>query len=130
MSTRSLSSGVTISCLGTASRSQTENPDAKVPELISLMNSTLCFCQRYDVDRLVADLRVAEQVGQAHLHFSTAEHDGGWKAIALVSMKGRVDPDSLRLQRGRYEKTPILKRCRYFEEIVDSFHCPRQRVRL
>ena len=94
------------------------------------MKSTICFGPRYDIERLLADLKVAEEQGQAHLHWSTKEHDGGWSAIPLMSVDGKVDPDSLRLAKGEYVKTPILKHCRYFEEIIDSFQCPRQRVRL
>jgi quercetin dioxygenase-like cupin family protein len=94
------------------------------------MKSTICFGPRYDVERLRADLKTAEQQGQAHLHWSTKEHDGGWSAIPLMSVEGKVDPESLRLGAGRYDKTPILKHCPYFEEIIDSFQCPKHRVRL
>ena len=94
------------------------------------MKSTICFGPRYDVERLRADLQVAEQQGRAHLHWSTKEHDGGWSAIPLVSLDGKEDAEALRSGKGRYVKTPILKHCPYFEEIIDSFQCPRQRVRL
>jgi hypothetical protein len=94
------------------------------------MRSSICFGCRYDVERLVADLKIAEQAGKAHLHFSTAEHDGGWSAIPLVSLGGGVEADSLRYQKGIYKKTPVLERCPYFEEIVESFRCRWQRIRL
>jgi quercetin dioxygenase-like cupin family protein len=94
------------------------------------MKSTLKLDRRYDVGRLLADLATAERLGTAHLHFSTADHDGGWKAISLVSLGGKSDADSLRHGYGRYEKTPLLAHCPYFEEIIDGFGCPTQRVRL
>jgi hypothetical protein len=94
------------------------------------MQSTICFGKRYDVQRLLTDLKVAEHEGKSHLHWSTKEHDGGWSAIPLVAVDGRVDADALRLGEGRYDKTPILKHCPYFADIIDSFHCPTQRVRL
>jgi len=94
------------------------------------MKSVLRFEQRYDVDRLLADLHAAEQFGRSHVHFGKY-HDGGWSAIPLVSPGGAVDASSLRHAAGAsYEKTPILRACPYFEEIVDSFRCPWLRVRL
>jgi hypothetical protein len=85
--------------------------------------------RNYDVERLVADLRTAEQYGKAHLHWKTEDHDGGWSAIPLVSVYGSTEPEALQLGKGPYEKTPILKACPYVEEIVDSFQCPKHRIR-
>jgi hypothetical protein len=95
------------------------------------MKSAFKFDRQYDVGRLVADLEAARGVGKSHLHFSGHYHDGGWSAIPLVSPGGRIDADGLRHEEnGKYEKTPILKHCPYMEEIIDSFKCPKQRIRL
>ncbi len=93
------------------------------------MKSILRLERSYDVERLLADLKIAEEQGKAHPHFGRY-HDGGWSAIPLVSPGGRVDPDALRHAHGGYAKTPILAKCPYFESIVDSFDCPKQRIRL
>jgi aspartyl/asparaginyl beta-hydroxylase (cupin superfamily) len=93
------------------------------------MKSILRLERSYDVDRLVADLKTAEEQGKTHKHFGHY-HDGGWSAIPLVSPGGRVDADALRHSVSGYAKTPILAKCPYFESIVDSFDCPKQRVRL
>ncbi len=93
------------------------------------MKTLHCFGPRYDVGRLLADLESAEKAGQFHKHW-TDYHDGGWSAIPLVSLGGAVDADSLKHGRGDYRKTPILAQCPYFEEIIESFHCPKERIRL
>src|SRR3990172_1788411 len=94
------------------------------------MKATYRLDRHFDVDRLLDDLKTAEATGIAHLHWSTKDHDGGWSAIPLVSPGGGIDAESLQYAKGRYEKTKILAQCPYLEEIVDSFDCPKQRVRL
>ena len=93
------------------------------------MKTTVRFDRQYDVARLQADFATAEAAGQAHLHWSDY-HDGGWSAIPLVSLNGQTDIKGLRYGRGVFEKTPILAQCPYFEEIIDSFKCPKHRIRL
>lgn len=93
------------------------------------MKTTICFGKKYDIDRLTVDLTTAERVGRAFKHFGIY-HDGGWSAIPLVSIDGRSDAESLRFGEGEYKKTEILRQCPYFEEIIDSFQCPKKRVRL
>src|SRR5262249_9428484 len=51
-------------------------------------------------------------------------------AIPLLSAGGRADADGLRPLPGDYAGTPILACCPFFAEIVDSFRCTKQRVRL
>lgn len=93
------------------------------------MKSYFCLDRHYDVERLAADLKTAEQYGKSHLHWSTQYHDGGWSAIPLVSVNGSTESEALQMGQGRYEKTAILKACPYVEEVVDSFHCPKHRIR-
>jgi hypothetical protein len=85
----------------------------------------------YDPKRLLRDLDVAIKVGEFILNRPTY-HDGGWRALALVSLDGGTDAKSLRWagERATYKKTPVVRECPYFEEIIDSFECPVQRVRL
>jgi hypothetical protein len=83
----------------------------------------------FDVQRLREDLETAERVGQRHMHF-TANHDGGWSGIALVSIDGRTDAESIRYGTGRYRPTPVLEHCPYFRQILSEFRCPKHQVRL
>lgn len=94
------------------------------------MKTAIRFDRRYDVERLRRDLEAAEHEGHRHRHHGRY-HDGGWSAIPLVSVDGGTGPEALaRTGGGTFLKTPILSRCPYFEEILDSFECPKQRVRL
>jgi len=83
----------------------------------------------FDVQRLREDLETAERVGQRHMHF-TANHDGGWSGIALVSIDGRTDAESIRYGTGHYRPTPVLEHCPYFRQILSEFRCPKHQVRL
>jgi len=93
------------------------------------MQASLRLQPTFDVSKLVADLAAAEEAGKYHLHW-TDYHDGGWSAIPLVAVDGRSDRDALRLRSGNYGRTPILDVCPYFAEIIESFQCFKQRVRL
>lgn len=93
------------------------------------MKNIVQLADTYDVERLRADLKTAEEMCKAITHFGPY-HDGGWAAIPLYSPGGKTDAESLKFSRERYEKTPILNACRYFEEIVDSFNCPKKRIRI
>lgn len=95
------------------------------------MKSVLRLDRTYDVGRLEADLQTALSVGTSYENRGDY-HDGGWNAIALHSLNGETTPEALRWAgwKAPYEKTDILKACPYLEEIVDSFHCPKARIRL
>lgn len=55
-------------------------------------------------------------------------HSGGWNAICLHALDGRVDADWG--GDGDYRKTPALALAPYIEQIIDSFKCEKKRVRL
>lgn len=89
----------------------------------------------YDVDRLRADFEAARRMSRRldGEHENRGDyHDGGWSAIPLVAPGGRTDAAALRWggKHARYLPTPILEACPYFCQIVKSFGCPKERVRL
>jgi hypothetical protein len=84
----------------------------------------------YDSERLLVDLHAAEQAARYQMHWAEKYYEGVWDAIPLMSHGGRTDADSLKHQRGDYAKTEVVAHCPYFEEIIDSFKCSKQRVRL
>jgi hypothetical protein len=96
-----------------------------------LVQTILRLNRTYDANRLKRDLDSAIRVGEFILN-RPKYHDGGWRALALVSLEGGTDAKSLRWagERASYKKTPILRECPYFDQIVDDFKCPVQRVRL
>jgi hypothetical protein len=85
----------------------------------------------YDVSRLRRDLAVAEDATWSD-HFARRYYSGTWDGLPLVSAEGRADVEGLR--RGaagaRYLKTELLSRCPYFEAVINSFDCQKERVRL
>jgi hypothetical protein len=95
------------------------------------VKSVIQLPHHYDVSRLRADLEAALASGQQHENRGDY-HDGGWTAVALVAVGGATDARGLRWGGwdAPYQKTPVLAQCPYFEEIIDSFRCPTQRVRL
>ena len=100
---------------------------------------------KYDPQRLLSDLAVAEAMTRYHPHFVPEHNEGGeWKAISLVSRGGSLDANAT-MDDGRYrarvsasdpdrahafKKTAILEHCPYFNEVVDSIKCEKRRVRL
>lgn len=96
------------------------------------MKPVIRFECRYDVNRLVADLHAAEQEVAFRPNIA-GYHDGGWKAIPLVSKDGSLEAEpfvSHTVQKATYAKTPVLAKCPYFNEIIDGFLCPTNQVRL
>jgi hypothetical protein len=94
------------------------------------MRVTHRFDHRYDVDRLVADLKTAEQL-TAFRTVTGGYNGGGWNAIRLIAEDGSLEPPLHRYGVAvKYEKTPILRACPYFDQIIESFACPKGRVSL
>jgi Aspartyl/Asparaginyl beta-hydroxylase len=101
------------------------------------VKSAIRLPMSYDEARLIRDLEAAKQsrefiVNGPKTINGQPYHDGRWKAIALVALDGKTDASGLRWAgtNANYQKTTVMKGCPYFEEIVDSFRCPVQRVRL
>lgn len=95
------------------------------------MDTIVRLPRQYDVDRLRADLATALRVADAHENRGDY-HDGGWTAVALVSVDGRTDPDALRWSgwNANYRRTPVMEHTPYLAEILDGFGCMTHRVRL
>lgn len=82
----------------------------------------------FDVCRLNEDLakiREAEWLG----HFNTTAYENDWRCVPLRSLDGRED-HILSLSDAHYQDTPILGRCPYFQEVIDTFECEKTSVRL
>lgn len=82
----------------------------------------------FNVRRLNEDLakiREAEWVA----HFNTSAYEKDWSCVPLRSLNGRSD-HIMSLSDVHYEDTGTLKRCPYFQEVIDSFECEKTSVRL
>lgn len=82
----------------------------------------------FDIHHLNEDLakiRQAEWIA----HANTSAYNNDWSCIPLRSMDGRSN-HILSLPDVHYEDTEILKRCPYFQEVINTFECEKTSVRL
>jgi hypothetical protein len=80
-------------------------------------------------DRLVAALD-AIAADDWVPHFNTSYYEGLWSGVALRSVGGvakQLYPDPTATT---FADTPILARCPYLQEVLASFECPLEAVRL
>jgi len=86
------------------------------------------FPQTYDVEKLRAEL---EEVLKEEwpLHFNTRDFNGDWRSISLRSVSGE-SKDIYAHSNGTYVDTPVLDRMPYVREILHSWHCEKEAVRL
>ncbi|MGE5467319.1 MAG: aspartyl/asparaginyl beta-hydroxylase domain-containing protein [Ignavibacteria bacterium] len=82
----------------------------------------------FDVARLEQDLDRIEADEWVD-HFNTAAYERRWSCVPLRSIGGRAD-HIVSTDGPGYEDTPILARCPYFREVIDSFRCDKTSVRL
>ena len=82
----------------------------------------------FDTEKLAADLARSLET-EWPSHFNTNDYAGGWTSLALYSASGRAD-DIFTAPSEGYRPTPLLERCDYFREVIDSFDCPKESVRL
>ena len=64
-------------------------------------------------------------------HFNTAYYQGDWSALPLRSVggnPGHIYPDPT--AKSAFADTPLLAGCPYLREVLATFHCPQQSVRL
>lgn len=63
-------------------------------------------------------------------HFNTAYYEGDWSAVSLRSVGGQaghIYPDPT--AKNAFADTPLLERCGYIREVLDTLRCPTQAVR-
>lgn len=82
----------------------------------------------FDAGRLRADLDTALAL-HWRAHYNDQAHAGSWTSIALRSGSGRAD-DIDAGDNPVFADTPLLARCPYLRQVIDSFACDKQAVRL
>lgn len=82
----------------------------------------------FDEKLLIADMQVCLQQNWA-AHFNKADYAGEWEIIALRSQSGLENDIQAFSNRG-YSNTTLMDKCLYFKQIVDSFACEKEAVRL
>jgi Aspartyl/Asparaginyl beta-hydroxylase len=86
------------------------------------------FSQVYDVERLKNDLKYCQELDWL-IHFNQNDFTGKWSSFALRSISGS-ELDILATPNTSFQDTPTLTKCLYFKEIIDSFQCNKEAVRL
>lgn len=92
------------------------------------MNTFLKLPLTFAPVRLLEDLRVCEPMEWVP-HFNAMDYSGRWSSISLRSATGNAS-DILSHPGCEYRDTPLLARCPYFRELLDSFRCEKESVRL
>lgn len=86
------------------------------------------FSQSYDVHRLQAELTGILQE-EWPLHFNTKDFNGDWRSISLRSGTGD-SKDVYSHPTGNYKDTPVLDKMPYVKEIINSWQCEKESIRL
>jgi hypothetical protein len=84
----------------------------------------------FDSERLRSELSLV-QPDEWIPHQNKRHYDGQWSGAALRSIGGAKDnlvPDASTID--AFQATPLLGRCRYFQDVLATFRCPLQSVRL
>jgi hypothetical protein len=82
-----------------------------------------------DVPRLQEDLYTCEKAQWVD-HFNKNDYQGDWTGIALRSATGHsTDLVVLSVQKG-FVDTPLLEQCPYFQQVIGSFLCEKDTIRL
>ena len=85
---------------------------------------------RFSEEKLIADLEVCKNYNFTS-HFNKNDYSGDWSSIALRSQNGKMDNIfALPQGDGNYKNTELLQKCGYFEEIINSFQCEKESIRL
>lgn len=64
-------------------------------------------------------------------HYNTKDYSGDWKSISLRSITGEVNHIYAHSSGAEnYIDTPLLDTCSYFKEIISSFKCEKEAIRL
>lgn len=82
----------------------------------------------YSKSRLQADLTLCQKIDWP-LHFNQNDFTGHWSSFSLRSISGN-ESDILATPNAVFQDTPTLQKCKYFQEIINQFDCPKEAVRL
>jgi quercetin dioxygenase-like cupin family protein len=82
----------------------------------------------FDLVRLQQELAMLQSAEWVS-HFNTHAYEKNWTCLPLRSVDGRLD-HIMPVESSSFQDTPILARCPYLREVIDSFQCEKTSVRL
>jgi hypothetical protein len=86
------------------------------------------FSFLFNQQKLLYDLALC-QATKWPLHFNKNDFTGYWSSFALRSISGK-ESDILATPNASFQDTPTLAKCGYFREIIASFLCKKEAIRL
>lgn len=94
-------------------------------------NNYLKIPLNFDVKRLQADAITALKTSWIP-HFNTNDYSGSWQALSLRSIGGQTTSlmPLAADENAKYLNTPLVEKCPYFKEIIESFEYELEAVRL
>jgi hypothetical protein len=81
----------------------------------------------FDVQLLLSDMRICSALTWRK-HFNNSDYSGDWTSIALYSASG--DAEDIHTFGGTFQPTALLNQCSCFPEVISSFACDKESVRL
>lgn len=81
----------------------------------------------FRVELLLRDMEICSALTWKK-HFNNADYSGDWTSIALYSASG--DANDIHTFGGTFRPTELLTKCDYFSEVISSFECEKESVRL
>ena len=87
------------------------------------------FPFNFSEERLLQDYKTCEAFTFSE-HYNANDYDGSWKLIALRSMDGETNNVRAFSLNGGFSDTPLLAKCSYFKEIIETFECEKEAIRL
>jgi len=87
------------------------------------------FNQQYNAQLLKNELAMAMSLNWQE-HFNKKDYNGSWQSISLQSASGKEDDILANYGVESYQETALLKKLPYIKSILDSWHCPKESIRL
>jgi hypothetical protein len=83
----------------------------------------------FDENLLSDDLETCFSI-EWKAHFNSQDYEGSWTSIALRSPTGKEDDILTFANETGFLDTPLLGKCPYFQQVIESFDCQKETVRL
>ena len=78
----------------------------------------------FDAEKLRHDLAILLE-GKWIPHFNTRDYQGNWKVIPLYAFNGdEKNIFAFGEDQSTIKPTPLLEDCLYFQQVINTFHCP------
>jgi hypothetical protein len=93
-------------------------------------NAFLKLPFHFSEEKLLDNLEICKKYNFTS-HFNKNDYSGDWTSIALRSQNGEMNNIfALPQSEEKYKDTELLQKCTYFKEVINSFECEKESIRL